>query len=101
MSTPLDSTKVPLPEQIAWLKGLMSGERYAEDKRMVESIISALWPSDEQERALWDSAITAALKECYRLNSGGKDDQRDSWMGNAVKAISKLYAPDLHKDSEY
>jgi hypothetical protein len=57
--------------------------------------------TNEQERAIWDSAIRAAIDECWRLEQQGKDDHRNSWMGNAVAAITKLYAPDLTKDSEY
>jgi len=57
--------------------------------------------SDEQERHVWDMAIKAAIDECWRLDQKGKDDHRNSWMGNAASAITKLYAPDLTKDSEY
>lgn len=57
--------------------------------------------SDQQERDIWDRAIKAAVDECFRLDKKGKDDHRNSWMGNAAAAICKLYAPDITKDSEY
>ncbi len=41
-------------------------------------------------RNAWDAALTLAVDACNKLESFGKEDHRDSWMGNAVTAIDKL-----------
>jgi hypothetical protein len=41
-------------------------------------------------RNQWNAAIDAAMQECQRLLDHGKDDHRDSWMGNAIAAIERL-----------
>lgn len=37
---------------------------------------------------IWDVVIA----ELARLEAQGKDDNRDSWMGNAIKAVNRLEA---------
>lgn len=36
--------------------------------------------------SIWEIVVA----ELSRLESQGKDDHRDSWMGNAIKAVNRL-----------
>lgn len=45
---------------------------------------------------VWNAALDSAAKECERLEVHGKNDHRDSWMGNAEKAIRSLMADCPH-----